>query len=321
MSGSQNDPAERGTIQTWLRSAIGAVLLLALVGTQSALPPIGSPPAQASVAVVEPLTDEEWAHHVEEVRQRTDEGLAQGLATDVQYTTGGDRVHWLPERVLLQREIVDELYARGAEVPSDGAAVFTGGLPGAGKTTALKQNPHIDPDDYLVVNSDDVKQEMCERGMIPELPGLAPMEAADLIQEESSLVSKMLADRAYRERKNIIWDITMSSAGSVNKRLDAMRGSGYHEIKALFLDVPVETSVERVDQRHRRGYEKFRNGDRCNGRYVPAELIRESADPQWGSVNRKAFEATKGRFDQWFRYDASGNEPVLVAAGEGNQPE
>ncbi|MFI5755046.1 zeta toxin family protein [Streptomyces sp. NPDC051569] len=306
------------------RSLVGPLAALTLLfagpagqaaGLTPALGTTGPGITAARVEPKAPLSDARWNEHVATVQRRLDQAVARGQETDVRYTVHGDREHWLLSRVRLQRQVADELYARGAAVPDEGRAVVTGGLMGAGKTTVLTRYSGVDLSHYLTVSADDVKDVMCERRMIPEVAGLTPLEASTLVQEESSLIAKMVASRAYAERKNIIWDFSMSSRGSVESRLTAMRTAGYGDIDALFVDIPVEASVLRADHRHRTGHEAFRNGRGCGGRYVPAQLIRASADPEWGSVNRRAFEETKHLFDQWSLYDSSGATPVLVAAG------
>ncbi|MFJ4920347.1 zeta toxin family protein [Streptomyces sp. NPDC088725] len=309
-----------------LRALLGALVALALLltgsaGSAVALTPAGGTPGHGVAAVVAepkaPLTDAQWRAHVAEVQRRLDQAVAQGQETDVRYTVGGDREHWLPSRVRRQRQVADELYARGASVPNEGRAVFTGGPMGAGKTTVLTKYSGIDLSRYLVVSADDVKDVMCEHGMIPRIAGLTPLEASLLIQPESSLIANMIAARAYQERKNIIWDFSMSSRGAVESRMTAMRAAGYGEINAVFVGIPVEMSVQRADHRHRVGHEAFRNGQGCGGRYVVPTLILAGADPVWGSVNRRAFEETKDQFDHWSLYDSSGSAPVLVAKGTG----
>src|SRR5262245_16530500 len=168
----------------WTRILVTAVAAAAL-SVATATQAVAAPPPPD----LEPLTDEQWAAHVEEVNDKVGEAMADGLATDVTYTLNGDGVHWLPERVAEQRETAAELYARGDLVPNDGDALFTGGLPGAGKTTALNQNPDVDPSQYLVLNADDAKDKLCEHDMIPEIEGIAPLEGADLIQKESSRIA------------------------------------------------------------------------------------------------------------------------------------
>lgn len=51
---------------------------------------------------------------------------------------------------------------------------------------------------------------MAERGIIPEVTGLSPLECSKLVHEESSLVAGSLAKRAYADRRNVICDVTMS---------------------------------------------------------------------------------------------------------------
>lgn len=290
--------------QVWSR-ILTAALSAAVLGGLTAAPSAADP-------ILDPLTDSEWAAHVREVDHKVGKAMSEGQATDVTHTLDGDRHTWLPERAVQQREIARELYARGELVPDEGEALFTGGLPGSGKTTALSQNQEIDRSQYLLISTDDAKEKMCERGMIPEIDGVAPMEAADLIQREASRIAQLVAELAVADRKNVIWDTTMGSRGALDSKLTALADHGYQEYRALFLDVPIKVAVKRVDQRHREGYEKFRNGDRCAGRHVPARIIEAQADDQFESVNRRVFEERKDQFDSWFLYDATETTPVLV---------
>ncbi len=84
---------------------------------------------------------------------------------------------------------------------------------------------------------------MAKRDMIPEVAGLTPMEASDLVHEESSHIAKQLALRAMPEGKNVIWDITMSSQDSVERRITTMRTAGYARIEGIFVDIPVDVGV------------------------------------------------------------------------------
>jgi len=45
------------------------------------------------------------------------------------------------------------------------------------------------------------------------------LEASDLVHEESSHIAKQLALRAMPEGKNVIWDITMASRESTERRI------------------------------------------------------------------------------------------------------
>jgi predicted kinase len=261
-----------------------------------------------------PLTDAEHAEHVTEVWDLLDKAAAEGLATELQHTTDEDHEQWTEERVVLQDAIIADMQEAARDVPCDRRALLAGGLPGAGKTTVLEQQAGVDRSRYLTINPDDVKVQMAKRGMIPEVVGLTPMEASQLVHEESSVVAKRLARRAMREGKNLIWDITMSSRESTEKRINDLQEFGYSRVEAVFVDIPVEVAIRRADGRYREDHDIYRSGQGLGGRFVPAEVISAQADPQWGSCNRKTFEEVKPRLDTWARYDNSVDGRAAVLA-------
>lgn len=261
-----------------------------------------------------PLTDAEHAEHVTEIRTCLENAREDCLASDRQHTIDPAREVWSEERDELHDSVIDDLYARSADVPCEHRAILAGGLGGAGKSTVLDEHAGIDRSQYLKINPDDIKEELALRGMVPEVDGLSPMEASDLVHEESSYLARQVALRAQADGKNIIWDITMSSQPSTERRIDELRSASYTRIEGIFVDIPVETSVARADARHRQGHDEYRAGEGLGGRFVPAEVIRGQADPKWGSLNRKTFETVKSKFDRWSLYDNSvdGGVPVLV---------
>jgi predicted ABC-type ATPase len=273
-------------------------------------------PDNRSADRVTPLDDAEWNEHLAEVR----DGLADaaGQATYLQHTVDPDHREWSRERNRIQGALVADLYDQAKDVPCSGHAVIAGGLGGAGKSTVLSSHAGIDRSQYLTINPDDIKEEMAQRGLIPDVAGLSPLEASDLVHEESSFIAKRLALRATADQKNVTWDITMSDQVKTERRIDDLRAGGY-SVDGIFVDIPVETSVRRAEARHREGHEDYRAGIGLGGRYVPPEVIRAQADDNWGSQNRKTFEAIRHRFDQWSRYDNSvdGRPPVLA---EDSQP-
>ena len=115
---------------------------------------------------------------------------------------------------------------------------------------------------------------------------------------------------------NVIWDVTMSEEKSTLRRLNDLKAGGYDHVEAIFVDIPVEVSVNRADSRHREGHEAHRRGDGFGGRYVPPELIKDQADAEWGSQNRRTFESVKKYFDTWVRYDnaVDGRPPTIADA-------
>jgi thymidylate kinase len=268
--------------------------------------------------------EQSFDDHVAHVDRAVSDAVAQGRTTDRMFSSDGG-VTWTPDRAAQHREILDEAWQRQfADVPSDGRALFSGGLGGAGKGTVLGALGDR-YSEYGTVDPDSLKEALAARGMVPEVEGTSPMERASLIHEESSQLAARLAERALAERKNVIFDITMSSRGSVTKRLDALDAAGYDTPEAVFVDIPVETSVQRALARHRDGHERYEAGEGHGGRYVPPAVIRAqqaSAGSQFQSANRENFEALKDRFARWVVYDngVDGRPPELVASSDPPNP-
>jgi hypothetical protein len=126
----------------------------------------------------------------------------------------------------------------------------------------------IDRSHFLTIDPDAIKEEMARRGLIPQVEGLSPMEASDLVHEESSYIAKWLAHRAQAEGKNLIWDITMSSRYSTEQRIDDLIAAGYTHVEGIFVDIPPEISKVRAEARHRAGHEEYRLGKGEGGRFV-----------------------------------------------------
>jgi predicted ABC-type ATPase len=267
------------------------------------------------------LTEAEHAEHVAEVRDRLDDARAAGLATNLQHTTDARHRVWSADRSKLHDEIIDELYCEAAAAPCDGKAIMAGGLPGAGKTTVLSRHAGIDLASFLIIDPDRIKEAMAARDMTPGIEGLTPMEASDLVHAESSHIAKRLARHAYAERKNVIWDVSMSGTASTQARIDDMRHAGYGWIEGIFVDIPIELSKQRADARHREGHELYRSGEGLGGRYMPPAVIDAQADPELGSNNRATFEQVKAQFDAWYLFDNSvDNRPAqLVESSETGQ--
>lgn len=252
------------------------------------------------------------------VRHQLDWAREHRLATDQQYMADRKRGIWTPDRRDVHDSIVSDLYQAASDVPCERQAIMAGGLGGAGKSTVLREHAGIDGSRYLTINPDDIKEEMASRGLIPDIDGLSPMEASDLVHEESSNIAKLLAARAMKDGKNIIWDITMSSASTTSQRLGELDRGGYRTT-GIFADISIGEALRRADARHREEHEEYRAGIGFGGRYVPPEVIEAQADPEWASRNRRTFEHVKSRFADWAVFDNSvrGRDPELVEAGLG----
>jgi predicted kinase len=267
----------------------------------------------------------DWADKLSGQAGMTNEALAERFnqVTDLidrHMYLATHRVHkpdgrWTDERAQAHREIVDKVWERYRDVPAERKAILVGGLPGAGKTTTMRSTGTVDPNDYVQLNPDDMKAELAERGMVPEVPGhpdLTPMERATLFHIESSYLTEMLAQRAYDEGKNVIWDVSMGDSGPAVRRAAEMRDLGY-SIDGLFVHVPPEVSLQRAQSRYAleaREYAEDSKG--YGGRPIPQHLILGMATGDGGSYNRDNFYSVLDIFDDWQVYDNTGSAPRLI---------
>ena len=257
-----------------------------------------------------PMDDVAFEAHTAGVESAISRAQAGGLETTKQHTLDGGGEVWSPERAAQHTEIVDAVWGTAASVPNDGRALLAAGLPGANVAGALTDaQSGIDPAEYLMINVEDVKAIMAGRGMVPDVPDstveLSPMERAALVHEEATHVAGLIALRAAAERKNVAWTLGLADQGAAETRLSGLRNGGYGEVRAVFVDIPVETSVARSAAGYRADAEASRNGEGVGGRYIPPAVIRESVGREFTSAPRAAFEAMRDSFDDWQVWDDS----------------
>jgi len=266
----------------------------------------------------------DWDQRGAYVGEKLDYMRHNGIDSEARYRDPVTK-EWDPERLKQQEALMDEIWeAHAAHVPNEGKGIFAGGLGGAGKGYALGKVEKVDDRQFFTVNPDDIKELMAKRGMIPlDLdPLMTPMELSPVVHEEASDMAKRLADKAYAEKKNLVWDITMSSEGSVMKRVAAMREHGYNDIGALFVDTTVERSVSQARGRWQNGMTRYINDSEGEGgRYLPSSATKEnlpSPGSAYHSKNREVFEAIKHNFDGHVVYqNLDGNMTQLETAGKG----
>jgi 2'-5' RNA ligase len=225
---------------------------------------------------------------------------------------------WDRKRDAVHREIVDEFYKRAADVPNEGRAILLGGNAGAGKSTVITQQAGVDLTKFLKIDPDEVKEELARRGLVPDIPGtdFSPMERSTLVHHESVRIADMLADRAFRDRKNVIWDGTMANAGLVFSRVNRMENAGYSRVDGVFVDVSDETSRRRVAARYRSDLQSWLGGKGLGGRFVPTAVqnAMTSADTRHGFKSLRKANA----FDNWVVYDNDvDGQPAKLLAREG----
>lgn len=243
-----------------------------------------------------------------EIERRIERALSRGDDTETVY----DKIDGVPgkyraERERQQLEVIDE-FVNADGVKADKRMLFLGGLPGAGKTTWLNSDKAkalgIDLGEYVQVNPDEVKTVMQRKGMVPDFDGLSADEAATLYHEESTHIAKMIAEAATAQGKNVVFDTSLAKQKQWDRARELTEPRGY-DSTLVFIDVPVELSMQRAARRHKKP-----------GRYIPYDLIEGNArDDEYGSQNRFQFEYVKDQAGRWVHVDNANDGAIVASSG------
>ena len=197
---------------------------------------------------------------------------------------------YIPERTVLHKQQLDFIRGDSQPVPEGETpkAVFMSGGSAAGKGTLLGEGVIEQPDDIVHVDADEFKE------LIPEYQALKEMgedesieevdiaDAAPIVHEESSYLSKVASADAIATRRNVLIDAVGGSA-SYMRRIEQARDAGH--------DVEVNLVVNDPD----RAFEQAAKRAEETGRSVPLFQI-------YGSHRNVA-----RTFDQeWYDEDSDG---------------
>jgi hypothetical protein len=215
---------------------------------------------------------------------------------------------WNPERAAAHNEIVKGITDKAVAVPSEGRAVLAGGLPGAAKSAVMKQA--ADPARHVIVSHDAIKEELANRGLVPEAEGLSPAERSALVHREAGHVASLAVSRLAAHRKNLALDIPMSSEEAVRGHLAHLARHGYRHVHGVFTHSLPDAGVAAAA--HRTGLESYRQGNGTGARLAPPDLVRSAESRPGSTANSDAFDAVRDRFSSWELHDATGGKPKLA---------
>lgn len=192
------------------------------------------------------------------------------------------------------RGIVDS-----ANSPKEGErpiAVLMGGGSASGKGT-LRENvviPRLQAEGISVGISDcdDIKSQLPEYEHFLQQD---PESAALGVHSESMDVSMDALDALIKNNKHLLFDGTMKNVDKYNRIIDKLHDAGY-EIHVVGADVPVDTAIERSNNRAKQ-----------TGRKVPEGIITGSH----GGFSL-TYPQLIDRVDKYSLYDNSGSHPVLI---------
>ena len=223
-------------------------------------------------------------------------------------TDGNGRVLYDPGRQREHDRIVSDILSRASGVERGSRALMSCGLGGAGKSSILVSEDFaerfggFDPDEWLTLNNDDIKEMMAQRGLIPHARGLTPMESCFLVHEEAGDILADLRARALDSHMNVILDGTMNGPESTERKIRELRSHGY-SIRAMFVDISPATSKRRADGRYRDGMVRYTTArlGHGGGRYLPSDVVDGQEADASGFSSRNALTlirlADRGLFD------------------------
>jgi hypothetical protein len=174
------------------------------------------------------------------VRDRDDE---RNLTTHERYYLDDGR--WDPERVTIHDRYVRE-GMEGAQTTDSPVVYMTGGGAAAGKTSGLLKNPGtgIPGEGMVRVNADDAKK------ALPEFANVDPENAAFLVHDESSHMSKRLLFESLGNGHSVVYDaVGDSGIDNLAAKVQEMRDSGAAAVYADYATVSLATALARAAKR------------------------------------------------------------------------
>lgn len=153
-------------------------------------------------------------------------------------------------RFKVYQEYIDEQLSKYEPVPEGKTPhlLLTGGLPGAGKSSMLRQ-PMFEK---ISKSSIDIDADSI-RGYLAKVDGLPGIGAhAASYQAETDIVVDLMIKKAMERHYNVIYDSTMKKAEGLERTIQNFKDSGY-TTEAAFLEVSLETSMYRAMKRYLEG--------------------------------------------------------------------
>ena len=172
------------------------------------------------------------------------------------------------ERIALHNKIIEEEVSGNACITQGKPiAILTGGLPGSGKSTFIKNHTDwMQSDKLFKIDADEI------RAKLPEYEG---WNASQTHEETQDITRRLLRKVGIGGCSyDILYDGTMNKVRKYDELIDMLRAEGY-DIYILFMHVPKDVSMSRAMGRYQR-----------SGRYVPRFVIEEGAKAGLSAFNR-----------------------------------
>ena len=210
--------------------------------------------------------------------------------------------HWSRDRAILHARISRNIVQNSQVAKGAPDFLMTGGFPGAGKSTMMNKAFPGHEGKYVHVDSDKIK------GLLAAFDDVdLSWNAANYHREADDIIASIF-QQSFNQNRHILFDGTMKSGDKMINFLDwATVKGGYKPIMG-FVDVKMETAIERAIGRSLNG-----------GRFVePAYMLTHLNDAGM-SKNIITYESIKSKYGsavEYVRFDNNvwGRDPILIEA-------
>ena len=212
---------------------------------------------------------------------------------DVMVDTG----YYPRDRAILHARIQRSIVQRGQVASGQADFLMTGGVPGAGKSTMLAQAFPGYKNKFVHVDSDEIKKFLAayDDDIISWNAGLYHEEADDIING--------IFQQSFNQNRHVLFDGTMKTSSKMVDMLDWYIDKGGYKPFVAFVDVEVQTAIERAVARSLQ-----------NGRFVEPTYILSHL-----GKNKATYEILKERYGDALEYimynnNVFGADPALIEA-------
>ncbi len=233
--------------------------------------------------------------------RRIDDAALDALEAHIDTLPQTKKMHskdgeYTAKRKNLHDKIITEEIEGNACIRRDAPiAILTGGLPGSGKSTYIRNNKDWMTNPAIFkIDADDI------RAKLPEYKG---WNASQTHSETQDLVKNLLNKVGkFGCSYDVIYDGTMNKSKKYKPLIDTLKKEGYR-VFIMFLKVDKATSLERAMGRYKK-----------SGRYVPRFVIQEGVEN-----GLTAFNELKGIVDGYVLID--GKTQKLIEKGGSEIPD
>lgn len=203
------------------------------------------------------------------------------------------------ERQKLHAQIQERTMAGVPEAQESPHAIVLMGGPGAGKTSTLQAVLGGDASGFVHVGPDDVKEMLPE---YQEAVSARAKNAANMVQQESTVVAHGILEESKKRQCNIIYDGTGQVKSSYVEMIDGLKKAGY-TVQVVMVHNRVDEALKRTKRRAEE-----------TGRFVPDDVVKGV----YQSVP-KNFAEIAAEADMADLYDNTGKAPVHVWSKSGGE--